>query len=234
MDKSRHFKTFSSRITILASLIVIIVLLATLPTLAQGDDEQTGMFITKRIFYAGVVGGVNLAQVDGDNFAGYYKVGLNVGGIGYVQIARRVSLSWELLYSQKGSKSNAPRLANDDTTVITKYGIKANYAEIPIMINFFDKYKSHIGFGFSYNRLVNSSETLQMSPNVPINLNKYPFKPDDWEFVAGAMMKMYKGLFLNLRFEYSIIPFRDNVPPNFSRASDYNNLWNVRLMYLFM
>jgi Outer membrane protein beta-barrel domain len=203
---------------------------------AQGDGDGTGYFVEQsKLFYAGIVGGANFAQVDGDDFAGYYKFGLNVGGIGYLHLAKFVSLSWEILYSQKGSKSDVTRVSGIDSIYITKYGITANYAEIPVMINIFDRFKSHIGVGLSYNRLVSSSELLQTSvANPPVNLYKYPFNKDELEILAGANLHLVKGLFLNLRFQYSITPMRTDVPPNFSRATQYNNLWTLRLMYLFM
>ena len=202
---------------------------------AQSDDEPVGYFIeNQHTFYTGVVGGVNLAQVDGDNFAGYYKAALNIGGIGYMKVARRVSLSWEILYSQKGSKSDQVKYSGIDSVLITNYTIDLKYAEIPVMINVFDKMKSHLCMGFSYNRLISATENLQTYPNYPVDLTKYPFKKVDWEFLAGAQLHLFKGLFFNLRFQYSIVPMRTDTPPNFSRAPQYNNLWTVRLMYLFM
>jgi Outer membrane protein beta-barrel domain len=206
------------------------------PARAQSEEEEEhSMLIPKKIhIYAGAIVGTNFTQVDGDNFAGYYKIGANIGGIGYVKFTKNWAVSMELLYSQKGSIANKVQASGIDSVYITKYGISVNYAEIPIMINLFDKLKSHIGIGFSYGRLVNSGETLVTAPNYPIDLSKYQFRQDEWEFLAGAQMRLFKGLFLNLRFQYSIVPFRTDIPPNFSRAAQYNNMYTLRLMYLFM
>lgn len=215
--------------------VVLFLLMSVNFVFAQGDDEPTGYYLnSQHLFYAGFVCGSNFAQVDGDNFAGYYKAGLNVGAIGYLKVAKRVSLSWEILYSQKGSNINIEQLSVDKKFRIKDYSISANYAEIPVMINVFDKLKSHIGIGVSYGKLVTSSETLQTNPTTTINLNNYPFKKDDWEILAGAHLHLIKGLFFNIRYQYSLSPIRTQVPPNFSRAEQYNNLWTVRLMYLFM
>ncbi len=231
MNKSRKF----------AALITITFILLTFCSVARAqneeDDEPHGLYIEHaRLFYAGLIGGANFAQVDGDNFAGYHKVGLNVGGIGYVKLQKHVAVSWEILYSQKGAKSDFPRQSGIDTIWILKYGINANYAEIPLMFNYFDKRKSHVGIGVSFSRLVSSSETLTTShPGYPVDLNKYPFVKSNYDFLAGAQLHLVKGLFLNIRFQYSIIPIRNDSPPNFSRApQQYSNLWTVRLMYLFM
>ena len=203
---------------------------------AQEDDEEHGLYIEQpRVFYAGLMTGANFAQVDGDNFAGYHKVGLNVGGIGYVQLQKHAAISWEILYSQKGAKSNFPRPSGIDSIYIVKYGINAGYAEIPVMINYFDKRKSHFGVGVSYSRLVSATETLKTDRPYTIDLTKYPFVKNNYDIVAGAELHLVKGLFLNVRFQYSLVPIRTNTPPNFSRAGkQYNNLWTVRLMYLLI
>jgi outer membrane protein with beta-barrel domain len=231
MNKSRKF----------AALLIITIILIAFGTVAHAQDdeedgEEHGLYLAqRRLFWAGFVGGVNFAQVDGDNFAGYHKVGANVGGIGYWNFHKHVSLSWEMLYSQKGSKSDVYRVSGLDSILIVKYGINANYAEIPVMINYFDQHKSHIGIGVSYSRLVAATETLTTAPAYPIDLNKYPFAKNNVDFLAGAQLHLVKGLFLNIRFQYSITPIRTDSPPYFSRASnEYNNIWVVRLMYLFM
>ncbi len=203
---------------------------------AQEDDEEHGLYIEQpRIFYAGLLAGANFAQVDGDNFAGYHKIGLNVGGIGYVQLQKHAAISWEILYSQKGAKSNFPRPSGIDSIYIVKYGINTAYAEIPVMINYFDKRKSHFGVGVSYSRLVSATETLKTDRPYTIDLTKYSFVKNNYDIVAGAELHLVKGLFLNVRFQYSLVPIRTNTPPNFSRAGkQYNNLWTVRLMYLLI
>jgi hypothetical protein len=231
MNKSRKFA---------ALLIITVILIAFSSTAnAQEDDgEPHGLYIEQpRVFYGGVVIGANFAQVDGDYFAGYHKIGLNVGGIVYAQVAKHVALSLEILYSQKGSKSNLPEPSTTlVNTYITKYGINVNYAEIPVMINYFDKRKSHFGVGVSYGRLVSSSENLQIdSSNVIKSIdfnNKYPFITNAFDVLAGFELHLWKGLFLNVRFQYSIVPIRTDIPPNYARAEQYNNLWVVRLMYL--
>jgi hypothetical protein len=232
MNKSRKF----------AALIIITVILLAFPCITHAqevdDGEPHGLYLEPvRVFYGGLVVGTNFAQVDGDYFAGYHKIGFNAGGIVYAQLAKHVALSMEILYSQKGSKSNNPEPSLTLSNVyIVKYGIAANYAEIPIMINYFDKRKSHFGVGVSYSRLVNSSETLNVdSANIlkSIDLNnRYPFNKNDFNFLAGVDLHLWKGLFLNIRFQYSITPIRTELPPDYARADQYNNLWVMRVMYL--
>jgi hypothetical protein len=235
MNKSRKF----------AALILITVILSgfcqSLRAQEEEDDEPHGLYLEQpRVFYGGLVAGANFSQVDGDYFAGYRKIGANVGGIVYAQLARHVALSMEILYSQKGSKAGTADLPQPSSTLsnvyITAYSINNNYAEVPIMINYFDKRRSHFGAGFSYSRLVTSNEILQIDSsgtqrNIDFNL-KYPFAKNNLDFLVGAELHLWKGLFLNVRFQYSMLPIRKDIPPDYARASQYNNMWVVRVMYL--
>jgi len=205
----------------------------------EDDDEPHGLYLPeKRVFYGGLVAGANFAQVDGDYFAGYHKVGINAGGIVYAQLARHVALSLEILYSQKGSNSNLGEPSPANASIyIMKYGINVNYAEIPVMINYFDKRRSHFGVGLSYAKLVNSNEHIQVDSSGIIKTfdfnTAYPFKKDAFDFLVGAELHLWKGLFLNIRFQYSLVPIRTEIPPpNYARADQYSNVWVVRLMYL--
>ena len=236
MSKSKKFAAY-------IPITIGILIAFSCSALAQEEEngEEHGLYIEKpRVFSGGLVAGANFTQVDGDYFAGYRKIGLNAGAIVYAQVAKHVALSMEILYSQKGSKSDGPQFSPGlSSLLILKYGITANYAEIPIMINYFDKHKSHIGIGVSYGRLVNINESIttdSLSTVKTIDLGAiYPFKKEDFNFVAGAQLHLIKGLYLNIRFQYSINPIRSgaDLPPiQFARADQYNNLWVVRVMYL--
>jgi hypothetical protein len=190
-----------------------------------------------RTFYAGPIIGGNFTQVDGDNYAGYHKVGMNVGGIVYANLGDKIAASLEILYSQKGARSNIVKESNTRGIIITKYRLNLNYAEIPIQLNYFDKRKSHFGAGFSYSQLIGTLETATVTPTsylVPDFEKVYPVKKMDINFVMGGNLHLVKGLFLNIRFQYSLIPIRTNTPPDFGRTQQFNNMWTLRLMYLFI
>jgi len=46
-----------------------------------------------RTFFGGLLLGTNFSQVDGDNYAGYNKTGLNVGGIMYARLNTDLAMS---------------------------------------------------------------------------------------------------------------------------------------------
>ncbi len=224
MAKIRKIKAF----------IVCTVLLCVLTVVSRAQDSY--YIEDERTFYGGLVLGANFTQVDGDNYAGYHKAGLNAGGIVYAQMAPHVAPSLEILYSQKGSHGHKGQRSNTGAFYITKYDIKLNYAEVPIMLNYFDKRKSHFGAGISYSQLISKQEkavTSNQTFNDTINFDRYPFKKYDINFIIGGELHIYKGLFFNVRFQYSLLPVRKVIYPEFGRAEQYNNAWVMRLMYLF-
>lgn len=195
---------------------------------------QSSMYLENdRTFYAGLIAGANFTQIDGDDFAGYDKQGLNVGGIVYTKLDEHLAVSLEILYAQKGSKSKYAQEL-DPGFFITTYGASLNYAEIPVLVNYFDKRKHHFGGGFSYSRLATVKEYITTNPPQAYNLEQYPFKKSDINLILNGDVHLYKGLFLNIRFQYSILPVREKIPQSYTKAPQFNNVWAIRLMYLFI
>lgn len=191
-----------------------------------------------RTFYGGLLGGVNFTQVDGDSYAGYHKIGFNAGGIAYAQLAPKIAGSIEILFSQKGSRGHKAQESGNPGVIIQKYRIDLNYAEVPIQINYFDRRKSHFGGGLSYSQLISSNEKLEIqngpgAPITPVNTDEYKFRKADINLILGGNLHLWQGLFLNARFQYSMIAIRKDIPEGYGRAEQYNNMWTLRLMYLF-
>jgi len=202
--------------------------------MAKAQNPSSYYIEDPRTFYAGVLVGGNFSQVDGDNYAGYHKVGLNVGGIVYTHLAEHLAVSLEILFSQKGAKGNQEQMANANAFMINKYQTTLNYAEIPIQLCYFDKRRSHFGGGLSYSQLISVKETATTTPTYTDDFEKYPFKKSDLNFVIGGNLHLWKGLFFNLRFQYSLISIRNDIPPGFGdRGQQFNNMWTARVMYLF-
>lgn len=200
------------------------------------SNAQSYYVEDKHTFFGGVVAGGNFSQVDGDNFAGYHKTGLNVGGIVYTRLTAHFAPSLEILYSEKGSKSNGYKHVNSNKYDIHTYGISLNYAEIPVMINYFDKNNANFGLGFSYSQLVGSKEYATTNSSAfddTLHFERFPFKSNDVNFIVGGSLRFFKGFYLNLRFQYSLFPVRKTMHTEFGRADQYNNIWTFRLMYLF-
>lgn len=225
MTKSRKFIAFAT---------IVFLFISRSCTLYAQDDADNQDIFKDHLFLAGIVVGANFNQVDGDYFAGYNKIGANIGGAAYLRLPKHKALSMEILYSQKGAQSTINRGAGKDTLVrITDYGITLNYAEVPIMLNVFDKNNSHAGLGLSYAKLISYKEALTTDPANLVNLSDFPFKKSDLCIVAAGSLKVWKGLYLNVKFQYSLTPIRREIPQYYARSSQYNNTWTCRLMYLF-
>lgn len=223
-----------SKISYFTALVGSLVLLNVQSLFAQ--NPSTYYVETPRTFIGGLVAGANFTQVDGDRYAGYHKVGINFGGVMYMNLADHLAASVEILYSQKGSRAHTSMESADGSFLINKYNIKLNYAEVPIQLNYFDRRRSHFGAGFSISRLISVDENGTSSQPVPTNFEEYQFRKMDYNFIAGGSLHLWKGLFLNARFQYSLVSIRDKdkMPPGWSgRTQQFNNMWTVRMMYLF-
>ena len=90
----------------------------------------------------GISLGVNLTQVDGDQFYGFHKYGLNFGPMVILPLdmKKNWSVSMELLYSQKGSYHKG-------STDSTYYRLNLDYIDVPVMVHFTDKKIISAGLG---------------------------------------------------------------------------------------
>jgi Outer membrane protein beta-barrel domain len=186
-----------------------------------------------RKFYGGVTFGTNFSQVTGDYMEGYRKVSINAGVMTYFVLDENIAGSIELLYSEKGSapgKKDLPYPNINNTTFYKTYGIKLPYAEIPLLINYFDKNKSNLGAGFSYGQLFNAKEFLDTFRTETI----YPFQKYDVNVILNANLRLVDKLSLNLRFAHSLLNIRKekNILLN-HRDQQFSKLFALRLVYLF-
>lgn len=185
---------------------------------------------------AGLIGGVDFTQVDGDGYRGYNKVGWTGGGILFLPlgdvdmpIEGTVAFSMEVAYTQKGAsgKGFIP------TGGIQAQDIRLHYAEIPIQINLFrGARRSGFGAGLSLGYLGFSEETVtdlqgtQLKPGLP-------FRKLDFSFVLSGHIHIFKGLFVSPKFQYSLLSVRNNNGQYGGRDAQFNNLVALRVMYLF-
>lgn len=185
-----------------------------------------------RTFYGGLLAGAAFSQVDGDAYAGYNKVGINAGGIVYARLADKFAASIEITYAEKGARGHYDFYLNSSDTIVNDYRIKLRYAEVPIQLNFFDRRRSHFGAGFSYAQLITGEEVIGTNRG-DLDASGYPFRKADVNFLLTGNLHLVKGLFLNARFQYSLLPVRKSHYPGIGRSEQFNNVWVLRMMYLF-
>ncbi|OFX79409.1 MAG: hypothetical protein A2X12_00250 [Bacteroidetes bacterium GWE2_29_8] len=179
-----------------------------------------------QIIRGGIASGVNLSQVDGDRYYGYRKKGLNVSAFALMPIYKNFYFNAEICYSQKGSKEK-PYYPTDTTD--GSYKLFLDYAEMPIMINYFDKNIVLAGAGIVFGRLVRTEEWYNSSK---VTYSKNPYSSNDISWVANVAFKLKKGFYLNLRYQYSLGKIRTKSFDNEIR-NQFNNLVSIRLMYIF-
>ncbi len=197
---------------------------------SRNDDDRT--------FRAGLTLGTNFTQVDGDNFAGYYKVGINGAAVVYAKLADQIMGGLEMSFTQKGARAagaQVPQLGNDLSTVLTEYKINLNYLEVPVTINYFDQKENNFGLGIAYGQLIGSKETYRDGSGTLYenDAKLFPFRKMDVNIVANTSIHIWKGLAVNIRYAYSMMSIRNARNFITGRAQQYNNLWTTRLIYTF-
>ena len=161
----------------------------------------------QQIFRAGAVGGFNFTQIDGDDIAGYDKIGLNGGFIVELGLddENRWSAAMEILYAQKGSRSTLTNSAVD-------FRISMDYAEIPLTIKYNDlKGGLTFGAGASLARSVrNKYEILGVDETEDYFGGDHP--PKKWDISAILdVAYMFSPTFgIQVRHNFSIPAIRKN------------------------
>ncbi|TRX71599.1 porin family protein [Carboxylicivirga sp. M1479] len=189
-------------------------------------------------FKAGPLLGTSFSQVDGDNYAGYNKVGLNLGAFVSRPISEKWQLQLDIAYIQKGSRQ-APK---PDKEQYDDYKIHLSYIQFPLVARY--RYKQFSGeAGISIGALLTSEEEIDGTPieDLPSH-DVVPFQSTEWATVFGLNYHFNDYFWINARWLYSInrvrIPYDGDIPaynpkPHwFSRKpGQYNNNFVVSLYY---
>lgn len=205
---------------------------------AQASYAQETDFLDRpvRLFEGRLVGGVNFTQVDGDNYNGYHKVGINTGAMVFVNLPGKVAVSTELLYSMKGARGAQVRESYYVGTYFDKYYVNLNYIEIPVAIHY--KQFPFLDFeaGVSYGRLIVSKEWGYADVPVVIDPVYNYFNNSEVSILGGANLRIGKKMYANARFQYSVSTIRPypRIPQHYYLYPQHqtNNVVTLRLMYV--
>ena len=206
--------------------------------LAQGSAWAQLPGDGSKVFEGGVVMGANITQVDGDTYAGFHKVGLNMGGMVYVHLGPRWGVSMEMLYVQKGSRGGEIRESYTVGTYIDKYYLNLNYVEVPLMLHLKVGGVMDYELGAAYARLVRSEEWAYADVPTYFDPVLCRFNSEEYSMIAGAMARLGDHWFGGVRFQYSAVPVRpwDRILPRYSTGSylgQYNDVVCFRVGYFF-
>lgn len=176
-------------------------------------------------FKAALIGGINLSQIDGDDMAGYDKMGWNAGVKAFAFVEERVSLSFEILYSEKGSRASLI-----DRQFVPPTDIFMQYAEIPIMVHYHDQNGMIFGAGVSYNQLFDFQRTvngIDTSEDDPLP------QTNDWMLVGDITFVIKDHFGINGRMSYSLFSIATDPRSNLQNQQWLNNVISLRFMYIF-
>ena len=111
--------------------------------------------LNAQTFQAGLVGGINFSELEGDEITDYF--GINVGILGKIRLSKKWLIGTEILFSQNGEYILPDFYPN------INYGkTQLNHIEVPVysewQIGVFEKEKYldwHIQTGFAFVKLLN-------------------------------------------------------------------------------
>lgn len=189
-----------------------------------------------QLFKGGLILGGNFSQIEGDGIGGYTKLGLVAGGTSELALNDRWHLSLDILYSQKGSASSSFFTGYDGTP----FKIRLNYIDLPLMVKYHDKKGGLIfGAGLSLNRLLSYKYLEMLAGNMEdftaIRFTEAkPFNSWDLSAVAGFGYKFSEVWGIDLRFNYSLLPYRKDCSTSvLPKCGWFNNVISMRTLFLF-
>jgi len=200
-------------------------------TIFFATTTVSGQEAVERRFKGGIIGGINLSQIEGDEAAGYNKIGLQGGFRVAIILKEKMDLGIEMLFSQRGS---AARNSNQGTF---PFKLTLNYIEVPVLFNYMDwqaeeedYYRLHFHAGFSYGRLISYST----DDNQFTQLGEF-FRDNDVSWIGGATYYINENLGITARYSRSVYPFfvpDENInTPNASSLIGYQITFQTVYMF---
>ncbi|PCI99885.1 MAG: hypothetical protein COB15_03610 [Flavobacteriales bacterium] len=155
-----------------------------------------------QFFKVGPIAGICGAQVEGDGYGGYNKLGFIAGGFVNTALSEKMAVQFEIYFINKGSFD----AAHPDKGDYEKFSLNINYIEIPVIL----KYKYH-KFDFEIGLYI---AKLVGTPHLEnefgeIFVTQYPFEPYDFGGLIGLSYQINKRFSCNLRTKNSFVPIRD-------------------------
>ncbi len=187
-------------------------------------------------FAAGLVGGFNASQIDGDDLAGFDKVGLTGGIKAIMDLKSAWDFNIEFLYSERGSR---PDIFNPDYDPDIEITLK--YAEIPVYISLGDwwqkegeYYKVSAHAGLSYARLISARTVDYYHPSEESYDKLVPlFNDNDLSWMLGVSYRMSKSFGITGRYTRGITPLLSPEKHNLAIRRLLTYYMTFRLEYYF-
>lgn len=172
-------------------------------------------------FKAGVIFGLNAAQIRGDDVGGYNRLGLQGGLRAIAALEEKMNLSFELLYSQRGSynKYGSPKCPNGDLSIFLQY------IEVPILFSYKEWFQEEDGYyrlqasaGITYSRLLSASSEGSCHDDLTAKFNT-----NDYGFTGGLEYFLSPKLSVGVRWSksFNLLYNKDKNDPGRSSLRGY-------------
>lgn len=196
------------------------------------DDKKPYDWKKNGLFQVILHVGMNMAQIDGDAYNGYYKLGFDGGAGVQVRFHKYFSAIVELNYTQWGAKYSI--ISSADTSLGQRYRVKLNYVQVPVSINVIDKDIIMFSAGLNFSALVYYDERNETGHDITDTVLPQP-KKFDLDAFAALHVIIKRQFAIGLKFSYSMIPFR-GVEAQYARYTkiegEYNNVLTFRFAYI--
>ncbi len=178
-----------------------------------------------------IILGTNLTQVDGDEVAGFNKLGWNAGVGAMLPLGKNFAFNLETLYNQKGAFRKYSIAG--DSTGLPYYKLRLDYLEVPAYFTYEDRHIWTVGLGFSWGRRVGYREIERGIPQD----SSSRYAKNDWSVLVDLQLRVWRHLKVDLRYSYSMAKIRTrNYGPLISGATwtrqQYNNVIGLRAVYV--
>jgi len=194
------------------------------------------VLLSAQRFNGGIIAGGLVSQVDGDNNAGFHKLGFLGGGLVSLRLSPHSSLQMELQYIQKGSRGT-------DTIYLTDFLMRFHYLEVPLLYQYTFAKRFSIEAGPAMDVLLgyymenNGLEATDIFKDPPYNS---PLRNVTLVGIFGVSGYISKHLKVNFRFNYSLLSIREptETPPSIYRyilwqKGQFNNVLSLSLLWYF-
>lgn len=202
----------------------LLPLLLTLVLAANAQEQR---------FNAGIVAGVTAAQLNGDQSAGYNKVGITGGLRAIIYLNDKWNLNTEILFGQRGSRY--PTGINNPTPGLP-FNITTTYIDVPVYATIGDwlssdetYYRINLDMGLAFGRLIGSTTV-----DTPFDGNNDLFQKNDLYLLAGVRYMVSEHFGLYFRYNRSVIfLFDSRKTPQLNQPPLLSHFLSLRAEYLF-
>jgi hypothetical protein len=213
--KTMHIRTllnFQSTYARLAGIACLVLIgLSVSPLVATGQSR----------FKAGIVAGLTAFQIDGDNSAGFNKLGLQGGFRGIALLRKNMDISFDMLFTQRGSQS---QLIRDQYAPY--FSFTTNHVEVPVQFHIRDWlveyddakenfYRVSLDGGFSYARLIGYKFSGEPNGMDRVAAGNY-MRKNDFSLQLGISYFFSRHFGISVQYNHSL-DFEYN-PNNFNPA----------------